>query len=80
MPRGQLLSCVTKVTKDTNKGLCPLFIPKGLCSADKAAPNLPDYVSFPPNVSYVIFLFALRKENDAQLCSSSYVSDVSKKR
>ena len=47
MPRGQLLSCVTKVTKDTNKGLCPLFIPKGLCSAIKVAPNLPEYDTAP---------------------------------
>ena len=80
MPRGQLLSYVTKVTKGTNKGLCPLFIPKGLCSATKDAPNPPDYVSFPLNVSNVIFLRARRKENDAQLCSASYVFDVSKKR
>ena len=81
MPRGQLLSCVTKVTssssqpivrrlqlallgepctgavdqitdldstaKDTNKGLCPLFIPKGLCSATKDAPKLPEYDTAP---------------------------------
>ena len=42
--------------KGTNKGLCPLFIPKGLCSAVKCAPNPPDHVSFPLNVSNVIFL------------------------
>jgi len=71
MPRGQLLSCVTKVTKDTNKGRCPLFIPKGLCSTTKDAPNLPDYVNFPLNVSNVIFLRARRKENDAWVCAAS---------
>ena len=49
----------------------PLGIPKGLCSATKEAPNPPDYVNFPLNVSNVIFLFALRKENDAHLSSTS---------
>jgi len=67
MPRGQLLSSVKKVTKDTLKRLRPLRIPKGLCSAIKATPNLPEYVNFPLNVSNVIFLFALRKENDARV-------------